>query len=275
LPNITRYFPVSHDLIHDPEMIELETLYGDWMLAVWLQMLSIADRNDGEIRGTPEYIAKSLTWLWKSNSRRYNAKWRVNELLMAFEWMSNKGWIEAEWMQNGCRIRAEWKRNESSIDAEWMGFYVCNYAKYHRTRAGNSHPPKRPNLPNLPNLLKMQTAPSADPVDKSKKKGSLDPKVKEVADRIYKGNPPRFGRLIAWIKDKEKRDYPVEVIVETLVLFEEQDKKNKIKDWWPYIERIHTKVYGQWNEAQAAKVKGEESKFISNVVRSLSGGMKP
>jgi len=136
MPRIPRWFNVSHDINSDPEVWELTDTFGDWMLRVWLQLLSVADRNDGVIKGELRWIGRSMSYLWGSNSRRYNTEWRANKITMACEWMANKGWIKIE----SDRI------------------VVCNHALYH-PRRGNinapsggktSSPPSEPSLPSLP-----------------------------------------------------------------------------------------------------------------------------
>lgn len=121
MPRIKRWFPVSHDFNRDPEVIELRQTFGDWMAFVWQEMLSISDRNEGKIRGSPDFIAASFTWLWNTNSKRYNTEWKRNKIRMAFEWMSNKHWIGIE---------------SDSIR-------ILNHLEYHRSEV-RKHVPPRP-----------------------------------------------------------------------------------------------------------------------------------
>ncbi len=51
MPKIRRWFHLSHDLNADHEVWELTTLLGDRALRIWIEILSIADRNAGEIPG--------------------------------------------------------------------------------------------------------------------------------------------------------------------------------------------------------------------------------
>lgn len=51
MSKIKRWFPVSQDINRDPQLWELCRLHGDRALRVWLEILSIADRNEGIIPG--------------------------------------------------------------------------------------------------------------------------------------------------------------------------------------------------------------------------------
>jgi hypothetical protein len=248
MPRIKRWFPVNHDINRDPELWDLCDKFGEKALRCWLEILSIADRNEGDVPGTLNSISTAVGWAIRC---------KTTKTLRILNEIMTLGWLRVD-----------------------DGLKVTNYAKYHKTREPQKIPlASLPSEPSEPSEPKNAVQPPAAPVDNSKNgpepKRGLDPRIKEVADRIYHKDPDRFRRLITWIKDKEKRDYPVEVIVETLSQFEARDRNTKIKDWWPYMERIHTKVYGQWNEAQAARVKDSENKFVLSLVTTVGGGMKP
>lgn len=131
VPRIKRWFPVSHDINADPEVLELTDRFGLAGLKIWLQLLSIGDRNDGEVRGQIEYICQSLLFCFASNSRRYGTKWRLNRCQMVLEWMRNKGWIETK----------------SNL------ILISNHANYHKTRGPNKVP-SEPSEPSEPSYLK-------------------------------------------------------------------------------------------------------------------------
>ena len=81
MPRIIRWFRVSHDINSDPEVWELTNTFGERALRVWLEILSIADRNSGQIpasrspdldgvlarkcRISRQTVAKLWTWLEK------------------------------------------------------------------------------------------------------------------------------------------------------------------------------------------------------------------
>lgn len=127
MPRIKRWFHVSHEINSDEEVWELTDRWKAWGLRVWLQLLSIADRNEGRIKGDLALISRSMSRLWDSNSRRYNSEWRANEARIMLEWMQNKGWI--------------------SIESD--AIVVCNWLIYNPRRELLSFPPNHPIPPIL------------------------------------------------------------------------------------------------------------------------------
>jgi hypothetical protein len=175
MPRIKRWFPVSQDINSDPEVWELTDKFGDWFLRVWLQMLSAADRNEGEIRGDPDWIARSLSGLWNTHSKRYNTEWKANRVRMSFEWMSNKGWIGIE----SDRIT------------------ILKYAEYHRTRKHVNSPP---NLPNSVSSYKNKK-------DTVMSDTSDDPESLSVKDLVDSWNAVFSGKLsqVQWPLSKSRQ----------------------------------------------------------------------
>jgi hypothetical protein len=153
MPRITRWFPVSHDINSDPEVWELTDKFGDRALRVWLQILSIADRNDGLIKGSLKEVAQSLMRVYSKGNQRW-IRDESEKLQRALRWASEKGWISLRQASDSYQKPVR----EGSEDA----LIVVNFAKYHRTREPNKFPrggkivPSLPNLPNLPNLFKEE-----------------------------------------------------------------------------------------------------------------------
>ena len=135
MPRIKRWFPVSHDINSDPEVIELVDKFNLPGLKIWLQLLSIADRNDGEVHGNIDWICKSFLYLFTSNSRRYGTKWRQDRCKMTLEWMQDKHWISIK---------------QGSIS-------VTNHWKYHRTQEKSGSSPD-PTVPSSYPKKDIQTA---------------------------------------------------------------------------------------------------------------------
>jgi len=115
MPPVKRWFPLSHDINRDPEIWELTDKYGVSGIRVWLEMLSIADRNDGVI-ATDESIIRSLSIASNSIQRQ------VKSIL---EFTQSKLWVSSEYPLR-----------------------VVKYKKYHRTRGTNEalSEPSEPNL---------------------------------------------------------------------------------------------------------------------------------
>lgn len=111
------YFPVSQDINSDEEVWELTETFGDRSLRVWLEILSIADRNNGILPGRWERYPSLLAARCKSTTRH---------LVTVCKWLTR--WLD--------------------IDSEGVA-RVRNYPKYHKTRAERSPAPNPPNHPIL------------------------------------------------------------------------------------------------------------------------------
>jgi len=122
VPRIRRYHPIAHDFNRDPEVRELRRQFGDWMALVWVEMLSLSDRNEGIIKGDLASIAESLAHVSLSTRPQH----AVNKVLTAIPYMADKGWLEV---------------HKDRV-------LVCNYAEYHQRREQASSPPSL-----LPSLL--------------------------------------------------------------------------------------------------------------------------
>src|SRR5688572_26945647 len=109
MPKIKRWFPVTHDINSDPEVWELRDRFGDRTGFVWLEMLSIADRNEGIVGPNSGSTRAALA----SKCRTSRAK-----VESVFGFARDKGWIELN-----------------------PNVRVLKYAEYHRTREPNKNPP--------------------------------------------------------------------------------------------------------------------------------------
>jgi len=113
MANPKRYFPVSHDLIHDPEMQMMVRSFGAEVYPIWLWMLSGLDRTENKFvihesafRELKRVVHKSPQIIEKT----------VRKLV-------DIGWI------SGRKVGDKWE------------FASPNYRHYHRTRAPNRPPP--------------------------------------------------------------------------------------------------------------------------------------
>ena len=61
MPRIRRWFHVSHDINADGEVWELTDQFGVAGLRLWLELLSIADRNEGYIPAMSESTVRQLS----------------------------------------------------------------------------------------------------------------------------------------------------------------------------------------------------------------------
>ena len=253
---VKRWFPVSHDINADPEVWEMRNTFGEWTLSVWLQMLSIADRNEGEITGDRKHIARSLAWLWSTDSRRYSARWRSDRLQIVFDWMLDRRWIEAR----------------------QTGFFVRNYAKYHRTRVTNQAP-SEPSEPSEPLKIKSKPA-SPPPVDKSNKNSQIE-EVFRVAKQISGTDSHRCRELCAFVAKTVKQGLKFgdseEVINDAILYTFNALKARAVKEGrpideallWPYLQQTYKFKRTKALETESDRYKREPMQKAGAILESL------
>lgn len=113
MPRIRRWHPVSHDLVGDPEFQELLNIHPR-LGYVWLQFLSVADRNGGRLGGDCETLARHYGYILK----RYHIHRAEITMRLGIDYMRLHGWIE-------------------EIPETSGHMCVRNYAIYHKTRGIN------------------------------------------------------------------------------------------------------------------------------------------
>lgn len=183
MPRSIRYFPVNHDINADPEVWELTEQFGDRALRVWLEVLSIADRNKGEIPGLWESYPSVLAGRTKSTTRH---------LVTVCKWLTR--WLDID-SQGVARVR--------------------NYSKYHKSRGENSASPNLtyPNLTYIKNKNTSRKPPSAAPTSLEKSVKSDPPEealsiAQLLSDLIAANVPnrtlPTEAQLLRWAWDAEK-----------------------------------------------------------------------
>jgi hypothetical protein len=175
MPRIKRWFPVSQDLLDDPEVIKLRRECGDRAVFMWLRMLSWSDRNDGELKGDRTSIAMTFGRDHDPIHPRSNVDWGLKCLRL----MEDQGWITVE----SSRV------------------LIRNHAKYHNTRDVNKTPLgiQTTSPPNL-----------SEPIRTLKEKKIYKRKEDEdgFAD-FYTVYPRKIGRvaaLRAWVSLKPDED---------------------------------------------------------------------
>lgn len=210
-----RYFPFTQDFNSDAEGWELSDTFGDRSVRIWMEVLSIVDReknNWKQVEGWDSVIARKV--------RQTPATIRS-----VVGWMLAKHWLA---------IR------QQSANGSLAVLYAPNYAKFHKIAAEASLPPNLPNLPNLPDpeILKKESARPARPAASpdSPKPKTLDPRIKEIADKIYSLDKVKFARLIVWIKQAEKEGFDSECITAALTRF--QPYAQSVSNWYPYLDKL-------------------------------------
>lgn len=236
MPRIRRWFHVSHDINNDPEVWELTDTFGDWFLRVWLQMLSIGDRNEGYIKGDVRWIIEGLARLWKSDSRRYSTKWRQNRVQMALEWMQNKRWIRME--QDGIYIVNQLKYLSRRVQKKLLRGSTLSSSPLLSSPPSLSSSPVFPDsLKEVPELLK----------ELGIQNGMMDPTYWQKIDSYVDATKlPIF-----WMD--ELRKYVMEC-VETRKAGKRPHKDLK-RGFWTWIKRCET-----WERVNAEKAKFRETR---------------
>jgi hypothetical protein len=249
MPVIKRWFPVSHDINRDPEVRELCKRFGVSGLRIWLEILSIADRNGGCLPGDFSGYVSILAGASEST-------WRHVEAVL--EWLSR--WL--------------------GVDTKGR-VMVLNYGKYNRTAEGYPLPPDLPR-PYLNNSYKNKSynpaspAPSADVKNsgkKAKKKGGekrveLSPALRQQTDRYYFSDPVKFKKLIVWVNQGRKAGWSDADMADCLQacwdyrhVSGDDDSNLGRPVWWAYFDTVlvqrKAKANARQSESEASQYKTE------------------
>lgn len=249
VPRITRWFPVSHDINSDPEVIELTDRFGLTGLKVWLECLSIGDRNEGVLGPDLDTLARSLAI--KCNSTRSRVR-------LVLDLTVTRSWVDCD----------------STVR-------LHNYAKYHRTREPNRFP-SEPILtkPSEPDLIKIP-AESAGAVNNLENQARPEVRTELVNTAIrLAGNSRRDQqKLCQWVLSMFstlKREPPqrIEAVVRaSLAALEDQLSKDKaIKDMWGYLTVIFNKertkyIEGPENDAYKRQGIGAFGEILDKIAK--------
>ncbi len=136
MPRIKRWFPVSHDINHSPTVRSLLREFGAPGLRIWLEILSIADRNGELIDCCSDGAISRFTSA---------AETRTKVTRSVLEALLKAGSIEHEgtFIVASCRLQGA--LNHATR--------VVNYREYHRTEE-QKRVPTRPDL-TRPDLIKI------------------------------------------------------------------------------------------------------------------------
>jgi hypothetical protein len=170
MPRYTRFFPVSHDINADTEVWELTDKFGMTGLRAWLEILSIADRNEGQLPGLWSDYPRLLSARCKSTTRH---------------------------LVDACQFITRWLVVDSQGTAR-----VANYWKYHRRREPNQRPP---NL-TQPNLTKEKIK-NKSPRSEKLPAEAIE-LAQLLSDKIFENTPnrtpPTEAQLNSWAVEADK-----------------------------------------------------------------------
>lgn len=148
MPRIKRWFPVSHDINSDPEVWTMRREIGEKSLSVWLEFLSIGDRNDGEIPGDLQELIRSIAGKCQAT---------VRTVTLTYQFAISRLWLDCQ-----ATLR------------------LSNYSKYHRS----SEPKPLPSYPDPtePDLIKINTLVDDPPKPQLKLAVKPDMSVQEFVE---------------------------------------------------------------------------------------------
>lgn len=236
MPRIKRWFPVSHDINRDPEIVQLCRKFGLTGLRCWLEILSIADRNDGVLPGRWDDYPRILAGAIQSQSKHVRP---------VCDWLSLSG------VTPGHSPVRPWVTVGSQ-----GGSIVTNYWKYHRTEERNPVPSEpdltRPDLRSsfYKNKKKQDPASpapsavlSATPISNNGKGKAgmgrtmhLSPELKEQTDRLYFSDREKYKRVAAWVAEGRAEEFSESDMAETLRQF--WPVRDEVEDFWPWCDRV-------------------------------------
>lgn len=107
MPVPKRYFHVSQELNHDPELWEFTAEFGDRALRTWMQILVYLDRSANQWRTSGDWLATLSRTVRQS----------VANVSRQIRWLSEKGWLTV---------------GEATADGSPLVFAAPKWAQYNR-----------------------------------------------------------------------------------------------------------------------------------------------
>lgn len=238
MPRIRRWFPVSHDINRDPEVWALTEKFSDKALRIWLECLSIADRNEGVVTRALDDWCRAVTFLLRTHHRRTTE-------------------VVAEFLRLGWLV----------LDEDHKTVRVAKYAEYHQTREKiKSHKETK----EVPTILPSEPSLLNSIATKKPRLEKGEPEWKEIADIIYNSDPKRFARLMQLINWAAKEMYSDLVIRAGLEKLWRALQGNTIQNWWPYARKCLEKAYTEDQQAQSIVDKREGARFVATLIKSVA-----
>lgn len=169
MPRIIRWFPVSHDINADAEVWAMRKQIGEKALSVWLEILSIADRNDSLLSGDYQELVRSIAGRCQATTRT---------VIAVFDFALSRLWLDS---QPTLRVAKHWK--------------------YHRLQEQNKTPTgnRKSSLPSLTTLPNLDSKDTDDPPP--------DSNVISIQDFVESWNEQFAGKLpqVDWPVSQSRR----------------------------------------------------------------------
>lgn len=250
MPRIKRWFHVSHDINSDGEVWELTDKFGVAGLRVWLEMLSIADRNEGHLPDLSEATLRQLSIRCNTTQRHLRG---------ILEYTQTRLWIVSD---PSPRVR-NWLIYNPSRDVKKAAIVSPPILPI------LSDHPKIKNQPPKSEATAAKAAPraEADPEPAKPKPRPLSPELEAAGMRIYKLDKVKYDRLWEWIGAKRKAYYSDALLAQVLVRFAPYADDPNI-GWWQYLTAIvakeQSKANGRASEAEGERYKREEREWLQS-----------
>lgn len=240
MPRIKRWFRMSHDINKDPEMWEFRELVGKRADAIWQEILSIADRNEGDLPGPFSGYRTILAGACKSTPRHLD---------VAFEWLTTpRGRHLQGCFKQACSCLQPWVVVNSDGFAR-----VAKWWKWNDTQEGKNFPVGKNKLPSLsypsePSYLK-DTPSATEPA----KTDPWIPAWNQVEKWLKNGWP----QIRTFIGRAKKAGFESEDVLRALASLEAKLQDLPDIDKWAYGWGALQKIYPERQQSQSAKYKND------------------
>jgi len=245
MPRIKRWFPVSHDINSDPEVWAMRHQIGEKALGIWLEILSIADRNEGEVRGDRDELVRSIAGKCQASPVKVRA-------------VINFG------------LRCLWLSSHPCLN-------TINHGKYHKKKEPGKIPVgittgSLPSEPSEPSEPKKEISAKTPPVDNSKKEEEGTKELTAMVDHIYRKDSTRFSKLVVWVNAQTKKGWKAPQLLKALVAFSLRDAQEPIHDWWPYLTKACQAIRTQELQGEAAAHVVKDPSSMGGILNYLQKG---
>jgi hypothetical protein len=202
---------VNQSINDDDETWMLTNDFGDRSLRIWLEVLSILERNNNVWKCTMEGI--------RAIARKVRQS--VATVQRVVGWMLAKGWLAT---------------HQQVVDSSSVLLGSPKYSFYHKTGETDWRFIGSPLPYFLPYFCPKKDNSASPSLSAGPKKSKLNPIIKEVSDRIYARDHVRYRNMIQWI-NMHIADYEAQDIASCLKVLEKNElDSGPLDNWWAYLQ---------------------------------------
>ena len=250
MPRIKRWFRMSHDINRDSEMWEFREIVGRRADAIWEEILSIADRNEGYLPGKLDAYPTLLAYACHSTP---------SHIGLAIGWLTvPRGNPPAPWI---------------TIESDSGGVQyarVTKWLKYNGTWEDDKIPPGKRSDP----LLSYPSEPSSkkktlEPVDNSKEELKV---IFDSAATLADGNLDKLTDVKNWIGktireaqggvDRAKPELTRKIILRSIQALKKLGTGNLDRDG------VFAYLTGAFKKIRTEEIQGESAKYKQGGIES-------